>query len=131
MDSSVLGLEQQRVISYLYQYGSTRETDLINFGVRRLGLSEDGMRKLLDEMGLYGRLERVVHRELEPAVAYIKYGDMVPLELEMQAISDSMGKGKISEQNLEVAKIILLEAEITAGKRIKRKFAHTKPRKYC
>jgi hypothetical protein len=30
--------------------------------------------------------------------------------------------------NLEAAKIILAEAEITAEKRIKRKFAHTKPR---
>jgi hypothetical protein len=120
----------EKYISYLYQYGSPRETDLINFGVQRLGSSENGMRKLLDEMGLYGRLERVAHRELEPAVAYIKYGDMVPLELEMQASSDSMGKGKISEQHLEVAKMILSGAERTAEKRIKRKIAHTKPRKY-
>jgi len=96
MDRSVLDLEQQRVISYLYQYGNTRETDLVNFGVQRLGLSEGGMRKLVDEMVLYGRLERIIHKELDPTVTYVKLGSMVPLELELQAMAYSFNQGKLT-----------------------------------
>jgi hypothetical protein len=128
MDSSFLGLEQQKVISYLYAYGNTRETDLITYGVQRLGKSEDGMRKLVDEMVLYGRLERVVHRELDPTVTYVKHGSMVPLELELQAMAYSFNQGRLTEQDIEAVKKILTKAEIVTEERIKRKF-RTKPRK--
>jgi hypothetical protein len=128
MDSSVLGTEQEKIISYLYRYGDTRETDLITYGVQRLGKSVDGMRKVVDEMVLYGRLERVTHKELEPKVTYVKYGSIVPLELELQAIADSLGQDKVTEREIEAVKVILAKAEITANKKISRK-ARTKLRK--
>jgi hypothetical protein len=122
MDSSVLGLEQQKIISYLYAYGNTRESDLMTYGVQRLGKSEDGMKKVIDEMVLFGRLERVMHNELEPSVTYVKYGSMVPFELELKAIADSLGHGKVTKREIEAVKEILANAEIVAEKRIKRKF---------
>lgn len=47
-------MEQEKIISYLYAYGNTREIDLITYGVQRLGKSEDGMRKVVGEMVFYG-----------------------------------------------------------------------------
>jgi hypothetical protein len=121
LDNSILGLDQQKVISYLYTYGNTRETDLINYCVQRLGMSEVVTKKLVDEMVIYGRIERILHKELEPAVTYVKYGSMVPLELELQAISNSLGLGKVTNREVEAVKEILAKAGAIADKRIKRK----------
>jgi hypothetical protein len=113
-------MEQEKIISYLYAYGNTREIDLITYGVQRLGKSEDGMRKVVGEMVFYGRLERIVHEKLDPTVTYVKPGNMVPLELELQAISDSLGSGKVSKREVEAVKEILAEAGNTAETRIAR-----------
>jgi hypothetical protein len=121
LDNSILGLDQQKVISYLYTYGNTRETDLVNYCVQRLGMSEVVTKKLVDEMVIYGRIERILHKELEPAVTYVKYGNMVPLELELQAISNSLGLGKVTNREVEAVKEILAKAGAIADKRIKRK----------
>lgn len=121
MDSAILGMEQEKIISYLYAHGNTRETDLIAYGAQRLGISEEGMRKAVDEMALHGRIERIMHKELEPTVTYVKYGSMVPLELELQAISDSLGSGKVTKREVEAVKRILAEAGKVAEKRIRRR----------
>jgi len=128
MDSTILDMEQEEIISYLNTYGNTRETDLVTYGVQRLGKSEDSMREVVDEMVLYGRLERIMHKELNPTVIYVKPGSMVSLELELQAMADSLGQGKATEREIEAVKEILAKAEIAAEERIKRKF-RTKPRK--
>ena len=122
MENSLSSLEQ-KVISYLYKYGNTKETELISYGMQKQGMSEEGMAKFLDEMLLCGRLERVMHKELEPMVTYFKHGRNVPFELEIQAISDSMNLGKVTKQQIEKAKEILEEAKAAAEKRIKRKRA--------
>ena len=45
---------EQKIISYLCTYGNTKETDLVAYGVQRLGMSEQGMVKLIDEMVFSG-----------------------------------------------------------------------------
>jgi hypothetical protein len=80
------------------------------------------MRKLVDKMVLCGRLERIIHEELDPKVTYVKPGNMVPLELELQAMAYSFNRGRLTEQDVEAVKDILAKAEIVAEKRIKRKF---------
>jgi hypothetical protein len=67
MEKSFSNLEQ-KIISYLCTYGNTKETDLIAYGVQRLGISKEDMVKLIDEIVFSGRIERIVHKELEPAV---------------------------------------------------------------
>jgi hypothetical protein len=69
----------------------------------------------------YGRLERVVHKELKPPVAYIREGPNASLEVELQALSHSFGPGKIS-QDLEAVRRILDEAETLAAKRVNAKW---------
>lgn len=63
---------EQKIISYLCTYGNTKETDLITYGVQKLGISKEGVIKLIDEMVFTGSIERILHKELEPAVTYVK-----------------------------------------------------------
>ena len=111
---------EQKIISYLSTYGNTKETDLITYGVQRLGISEEGMLKLIDEMVLTDKIERILHKELEPAVTYIKRGSLVPLELELQALSDWLELNEASNRQIEKLREILLQAEAVAKKRMKR-----------
>jgi hypothetical protein len=111
---------KQKIISYLCTYGTTKETDLITYGVQRLGLSEEGMINLIDEMVFSGRIERIVHKELEPAVNYLKRGSLFPLEHVLQALSDSLELNEASNQQIEKLREILQRAEAVAEKRMKR-----------
>jgi len=120
MEKSLSNLKQ-KIISYLCTYGNTKETDLINYGVQRLGISEANMVKLIDEMASSGRIERILHKELEPAVTYVKQGSLVTFGLKLQAISDSLELGEITNQQIEEIKEILDKAKAIAKKRMKRK----------
>ena len=111
---------EQKIISYLSTYGNTKETDLITYGVQRLGASEECMLKLIDEMVFTGKIERIMHKELEPAVTYIKRGNLFPLELELQALSDSLELNEASNHQIEKLREILHQAEAVAKKRMKR-----------
>jgi len=111
---------EQKIISYLSTYGNTKETDLITYGVQRLGISKEGMLKLIDEMACTGKIERIVHKELEPAITYIKRGSLFPLELELQALSDSLELNEASNHQIEKLREILHQAEAVAKKRMKR-----------
>jgi hypothetical protein len=119
MKKSFLSLEQ-KIISYLCNYGNTKETDLIKYGVQKLGVSEEGMVKLINEMEFTGRIERILHKELEPAVTYVKKGSPFPLELQLQAISDSLELSEATNQQIEMIKEILDKAEAMAKKKIRR-----------
>ncbi len=123
MDSSVLSSEQEKIISYLDKYGNTRETDLVKYGMLKLGHSEASMRRLVCDMVSYGRLERVVHKELKPPITYIREGPNASLELELQALAQSSGPGKLS-QDLEAVRKILDEAKSLAENRIGEKIGH-------
>ena len=101
-------------------YGTTKETDLITYGVQNLGISEESMVKLIDEMVFTGGIERITHKELKPAVTYIKRGSLVPLELELQALSDSLELNEASNQQIEKIREILQKAETVAKKKMKR-----------
>ena len=66
-----------------------------------------------------GRIERIVHEELVPAVTYVKQGSLVPLELELLAISDSLELSEATDRQIEMIKEILDKAEAIAKKRVK------------
>jgi hypothetical protein len=124
MEKSFSYLEQ-KIISYLCSYGNTKETDLIAYGVQKMGISKEDMAKLIDEMVFCGRIERILHKELEPAVTYVKQGSLVPFGLELQAISDSLELREITNQQIEEIKEILDKAKAIAKKRIERKINAT------
>jgi hypothetical protein len=119
MGDLFLSLEQ-KIISYLCTYGTTKETDLITYGLQKLGISEESMVKLIDEMVFTGRIERITHKELKPAVTYIKRGNLFSLEHELQALADSLELNEASNQQIEKIREILQKAEAIAEKRRKR-----------
>ncbi len=110
---------EQKIISYLTTYGNTKETDLITYGEQRLGISKEEMLKLIDEMVFTDKIERILHKELEPAVTYIKRGSLVPLELELQALSDSLELNEATNHQIEKLREILQKANAIAKKRMK------------
>ena len=112
---------EQKIISYLCTYGNTKETDLITYGVQRIGISKEAMVKLIDEMLFSGRIERIVHNELGPEVTYVKQRILGPFGVELQALSDSVEIGEITNQQIEEIKEILEKAEGLAKKKIKNK----------
>ena len=89
--------------------------------MQRLDVPEDGMVKLIDEMVFSGRIKRILHKELEPAETYVKQGSLIPLGLELKAISDSVELGEISDQQIEEIKGILGRTKAIAKKRMKMK----------
>ena len=119
MEDLFLSLEQ-KIISYLCTYGSIKESDLITYGIQRLGISEEGMVKLIGEMVFTGKIERIVHKELEPPVSYIKRGSLFPLEPELKALADSLELNEASNQQIEKLREILHRAEDVAKKRMQR-----------
>ncbi len=119
MEDLFLSLEQ-KIISYLCTYGTIKETDLITYGVQKLCISEKGMVKLIDEMVFTGKIERIVHKELEPEATYIKQGSFFPLEHELQTLSDSQELNEASNRQIEKFKEILQSAKAVAKKRMKR-----------
>jgi hypothetical protein len=120
MEKAFSNLEQ-KIISYLCTYGNTKETDLIFYGVQRLGMSKEGMVAIIDEMVLTGRIERILHKELEPTVTYLKRGSLIPVGFGLQAIVDSLELGEVTNQQIEEIKKILDKAKAIAEKRIIRK----------
>jgi hypothetical protein len=119
MEKRLSSLEQ-KIISYLCNYGNTKETDLIVYGVQRLGISEEEMLKLIEVMVFNGRIKRVLHKELKPAVTYVKLGRLVPFELELLATSYSLEYSEATDQQIENIKEIIESAEAIAEKRMKR-----------
>jgi hypothetical protein len=119
MEDLFLSLEQ-KIISYLCTYGTIKETDLITYGVQKLCISEKSMAKLIDKMVFTGKIERIAHKELEPAVTYIKQGSLFPLNHQLQALSDSQELDEASNQQIEKLMEILHSAEGVAKKRMKR-----------
>lgn len=111
---------EQKIISYLCTYGNTKETDLITYGVQKLGISKEGVIKLIDEMVFTGSIERILHKELEPAVTYVKKRSLISLELELSTISDSLELSEATNKQIEQLKEILTSAEAIAKKKMKR-----------
>ena len=112
---------EQKIISYLCTYGNTKETDLIGYGVQKLGMSEQNMITLIDEMVFSGKIERIVHKELEPAVTYIKQASLIPIHLKLQAILDSLELNEVTNQQIDEINEILDKAKAIAKKRIDQK----------
>jgi len=72
---------EKRIISYLYEYGNTRESDLINYGVKKLDYSSEEMKKVIKRMVIMGKIHYVVHSKLEPPEVYISLKELLPPEI--------------------------------------------------
>lgn len=117
------------IMSYLYTYGNTRESDLVEYGTRNLDQSSKAMKGILDKMTAEGKILRLIHNKLGPKAVYLTLGDLptetlVDLEIERVGIRDrdKRSRKEIHEDILRILK----EAENVAEKRITKKFPDSK-----
>jgi len=72
---------EKEIISYLYEYGNTRESDLINYGVKKFIYSSEEMKKVIKRMVIKGKIHYIVHSKLEPPEVYISLKELLPPEI--------------------------------------------------
>lgn len=72
---------EKEIISYLYEYGNTRESDLINYGVKKFAYSSEEMKKVIKRMVIKGKIHYIVHSKLEPPEVYISLKELLPPEI--------------------------------------------------
>lgn len=72
---------EKEIISYLYEYGNTRESDLINYGVKKFDYSSEEMKKVIKRMVIKGKIHYIVHSKLEPPEVYISLKELLPPEI--------------------------------------------------
>jgi len=105
---------------YLHVCGNTRESDLIDYGIKISGRTHEDLKKVLDEMIFLGRLERLLHDKLSSNVVYIAKGNWA-VDLALSVEADAL-KIKDKDNVIAEARRILEEAEVIAEKRIKEKY---------
>jgi len=72
---------EKEIISYLYEYGNTRESDIINYGVKKFNYSSEEMKKVIKRMVIKGKIHYIVHSKLEPPEVYISLKELLPPEI--------------------------------------------------
>ncbi|MBE0519668.1 hypothetical protein IBX35_01315 [Candidatus Bathyarchaeota archaeon] len=72
---------EKKIILYLYEYGNTRESDLINYGVKKFDYSSEEMKKVIKRMVIKGKIHYIVHSKLEPPEVYISLKELLPPEI--------------------------------------------------
>lgn len=60
-----------KIMEYLYEYGNTKESDLIHYLERESALSDRQIKKILERMEKANTVFRVVHDKLKPPGVYI------------------------------------------------------------
>jgi len=72
---------EKGLISYLYEYGNTKESDLISYGVKKFNYSSEEMKKVIKRMVIKGKIHYIVHSKLEPPEVYISLKELLPPEI--------------------------------------------------
>lgn len=72
---------EKEIVSYLYEYGNTRESDIINYGVKKFDYSSEEMKKTVKRMVIKGKIHYIVHSKLEPPEVYISLKELLPPEI--------------------------------------------------
>lgn len=112
---------EKEIVSYLSEYGNTKERDVINYGVKRFGYSAERMKKVIKRMVVKNKIYYVVHGKLEPPEAYVSLKEPLPPET-AKILLEAHIQMKAGE---EAAQKILDEAAAVAEKRNKEKYSRT------
>jgi hypothetical protein len=105
---------EKEIISYLHEYGNTRESDLINYGVKRFNYSPEEMKKVIKRTAIKGRIHFVVHGKLEPPEVYISLKEPLPPEI-AKILLEALIQMKAGEEDVQK---ILKEAASVAERKI-------------
>ena len=72
---------EKEIISYLHEYGNTRQSDLINYGVKKFNYSSEEIEKVIKRMAIKDKIHFIVHGKLEPPAVYISLQEPLPPEI--------------------------------------------------
>jgi len=106
---------EKEVISYLYEYGNTKESDIISYGVKKHNYSSERMKKVIKLMVIKGKVYYVVHSKLEPPAVYVSLKEPLPPEIAKILLEASI-QVKVAEED---AQKILDDAAVIADRKIK------------
>ncbi len=102
---------ENAVVSYLKDFGNTRENDLISYGVQRFGRSSKDMKKVVDRMVIKGKIFRIVHSKLRPPEVYVSLDEPLP----PFEVGVKLGEARVGFE----ARKILEEAAAVAERRVR------------
>ncbi|MDH5460426.1 MAG: hypothetical protein OEW71_05280 [Candidatus Bathyarchaeota archaeon] len=112
---------EKEIVSYLYEFGNTKESDIINYGVKKFNYSSEKMKKVIKRMAIKGKIHYVIHSKLEPPEVYISLKEPLPPEI-AKILLEAFIQMNAAEED---AQKILDEATALAEKRIKEKHSRT------
>jgi len=109
---------EEEIISYLYEYGNTRKSDVINYAVKKLNYSLDRIEKVIKRMVIEGKIHYVVHSKLEPPEVYISLEEPLPPET-TKILLEAVVQMKTAKKD---AQTILDEAASVAEREVKKRY---------
>jgi ABC-type phosphate/phosphonate transport system substrate-binding protein len=112
---------EKEVVSYLHEYGNTKESDIINYGVEEFNYSSKRMKKVIKRMVIKGKIHFIVHSKLEPPAVYVSLREPLPPEI-AKILLEAFIQMKAAEED---AQKILEEAAALAENRIKERHSQT------
>lgn len=112
---------EKEIVSYLYEYGNTKESDIINYGVKEFNYSSKRMKKLIKRMVIKGKIHFIVHSKLEPPAVYISLKEPLPPEI-AKILLEAFIQMKAAEED---AQKILEEARTLVEQKTKEKHPRT------
>lgn len=103
---------EKEIISYLEEYGNTREEDLVDYLAHGFNCSPGKAKKILHHMIVKGQIYRLIHERLDPPRVYVT----LELQIRSEGLKDAVGTMTPAACRSE-AQRILEEAAMIAEKR--------------
>ena len=105
---------EKEIISYLHEYENTRESDLINYGVKKFNYSSEEMKKVIKRMAIKNKIHFIVHGKLEPPEVYVSLKEPLPPEI-ARILLEAFVQMKAGQEDVQK---ILQEAAAIAERKI-------------
>ena len=105
---------EKEIISYLHEYGNTRESDLINYGVKKFNYSSEETKKVIKRMAVKDKIHFIVHGKLEPPEVYVSLKEPLPPEI-ARILLEAFVQMKAGQEDVQK---ILQEAAAIAERKI-------------
>ncbi len=112
---------EKEIVSYLHEFGNTRESDIVNYSIKKFNYSSEKMRKIIKQMVIRDEIHYVVHGKLEPPKVYISLKEPLPPEI-AKILLEAFIQTKATEED---AQRILEEAAAHAEQKIKENQSRT------
>ena len=110
---------EKEIISYLYKYGNTKESDIINYGIKKFNYSSERMKKVIRRMAIKCKIHYLVHCKLEPPEAYIGLEEPLPPDSALILLDASIQTKEVHE----IACKILEDAAAVAMQKVKERYS--------